>query len=618
MELCYFSEDLLFLFFFFLMLACMSIKKLPQYLINQLKAWEIVERPASIVKELLENALDAWATDLVVEIGQWGKKMIRVQDNGTGMSQDDLQMSIERYATSKIDEESDLQMIDSYGFRWEALASVSEVSVFRMQTREKDTQANIGYELYHSEWRYTVKEIPFAREHGTTVFVQDVFHAIPAREKFLKSDNTEWKYIKELFLQYALVHPDKQWSLMHNGKQIFLFAPVKSLMQRILDITKKDREKNLKEIAYQDQQLHVYGVVWDATLHFATGQYFWIFVNGRPVQDKVLKKAIMQAYQRQIVPGSYPFVCLFVEIDPKLVDVNVHPRKTEVKFLDPGSMFTRINESVAQAIWDTKVNYASFRQADIQWWSWSGGRHRWKKSGMTMQQVDVLKQVWEIRKESWMFGAQDLDRVWLRSDVHNITQFVAWDEAYALVGQLRQSYILLESPDALVYIDQHALAERIAFEQMKQKISTEGFQSEVLLSPLSLDAPKDVDLEKKLEMLQQIWFDVAELGQGKIVIYAIPRVFHEWKVDIELIINRVWWADPTSDWLSLFSLMIDEMVGMKACKASIKAGQKLSNQEMKQLVEDGFKHISGMFVCQHGRPSAVRIQKGNVDGLFDR
>ncbi len=617
----------------------MRIKKLPQHLINKLKAWEIVERPASILKELVENSLDAWATRISIHIEKWGKKLIKVEDNGNGVAKEDLLLTIERYATSKIDEDQDLFDIGSYGFRGEALASISEVSVRRMQS--KQTQELIWYELYRSENSYHIKEIPFAQPHGTIVYVEDVFHNIPAREKFLKTDATEWNYIKQVFLQYVMVHPDKKRDLYKDGKILFSFDPADSVMERILQVTKNDREKNLKEIAYKDDQLHLYGVAWDASLHFATGQYFWIFVNGRPVQDRLLKKSVMEAYKRQIVPGSYPFVCLFVDISPKIVDVNVHPRKSEVKFLDPWSMFTRVQETIRTAIGEQKVNYAAFRQKEVKpmggyaWsntWSYKNYHSSW--AGMTDSQIQWLKEVWQMRKQDGIFSASDINPFYDGTLPEQKTTFIWWQENYTLLGQIWDSYIILSTPDSLVYIDQHALAERIAFERMKTKIAEEGFQSEVLLSPLKVEVPKDIDIASKLEILTSMGFDVSEIWPHKVVIYAIPQVFSDRKVDIELMLNWVWTASVGQEVLTpahsqgeresskrgeqIFELMLDEMVGMKACKASIKAGQKLSPEEMKKLVQDGFEHISGMFVCQHGRPSVVRIERENVDGLFER
>jgi len=221
-----------------------NIQKLPQHLINRLKAWEIVERPASVVKELLENSLDAGATAIDLEIEKWGKQLIKITDNGSGIAVDDLLLTVERYATSKIYDEKDLATIDSYWFRGEALATIAEVSWFSIKT--KIAGETTGHALYRSTHERSIKDIPFAKDHGTIVMVNDIFYAIPAREKFLKTDNTERWYIKKLCIQYAIMHRDKRWSLTHNGKNILTCLPAESLLERVISLTKEDRASKLK------------------------------------------------------------------------------------------------------------------------------------------------------------------------------------------------------------------------------------------------------------------------------------------------------------------------------------------------------------------------------------
>lgn len=233
----------------------MLIKRLPQHLINKLKAGEIVERPASVVKELLENALDAGATRIDIAIEQGGKQLIKVADDGGGIGRDDMPLTIERYATSKITDERDLENIISYGFRGEALASISEVSTFRIQSKQQENE--VGHELWRDGEHFQVKEISYGDTHGTSVFIQDIFHAIPAREKFLKSDATERQYISKLFIDYALAHPDKHRTLSKDGKQVWNLAPAQSLMTRVLQVTKAEREGKLKPLAFQDEQVEI-------------------------------------------------------------------------------------------------------------------------------------------------------------------------------------------------------------------------------------------------------------------------------------------------------------------------------------------------------------------------
>lgn len=613
-----------------------TIKKLPQYLINRLKAWEIVERPASVVKELLENSLDAWATVLTLDIQKWGKVSIKITDNGIGIAHEQLPLAVERYATSKIDRAQDLETIVTYWFRWEALATIAEVSGFRMQTRSADTPIPwVWYELSRVWWAFTTKEIPFATEQWTIVYVEDIFRAVPAREKFLKADATEWWYIKKLFVQYALMHRDKDWTLIHNNKHVFSLRPAASFLERVLALTKKDREGKLRHMHVKQENCEVYGLVWDASLHFPKGDRVHIFVNKRPVQDRLIKKALMQAYQRQIVPWTYPFALVCIDIDPSLVDVNVHPRKNEVKFLDPGSMFTLIKHTIQDTIGQQRVNYAAFQQKEVR-----SSPHQWKRSApssLNTQQMKGLKHIstsHDLQGSSYAtWHQQNLDLVMEPQVSYSVSSWWSHDqeslvmewEYVRIVGQVWDSYILLQGEDDIYRVDQHALAERIAFERMKKEVECSWFESEVLLQPLTLTFPASVNIEQLLLLLSRIGFDASLFGNTKIIVHAIPVVFVRYKVAIELVFWFLWTLDEADleaqddDQLRwVFDLLLDEILGMKACKASIKAGQKLHMQEMHQLIKDGREHIAWFFVCQHGRPSIVRVQKKHIDGLFDR
>lgn len=584
----------------------MSIQRLPQHLVNKLKAGEIVERPASILKELIENSLDAEAEHIQVEVRKWGKELLRVHDDGLGVSREDLPLTIERYATSKITDEQDLETIKSYGFRGEALASIAEVSTFRLQTRTQEMVAGVGYELYKSGDQQEIQQVAYAKSQGSTVHIEDLFHAIPARHKYLKRASTERNHIKKVFMQYALVQYDKHWTLHKDGNVVFQLAPVESLLERAQQLFKADWTPHFKELTYQDEQLYLYGLVGDAHLHFPSSAYLYVYVNGRPVEDRLIKKAIMDAYRRQIVPGTYPFACVFVEIEPRLLDVNIHPRKSEVKFLDPGSMFTRIKESIQSLLWEKKVNYAAFHQQPIRRWA------------MSSQQIEQLKQVGETRR----FASADGRWAWLTFDsqssvisrsVETVGDVSVDGQTVQVVGQLWQTYILLEGEEGVYRVDQHALAERITFEKMRQQVQDQGFRSEVLLAPITVSYPSDVEVQSVIRQLQQVGFDLSEFGNQKVIVHAVPEVFVTYKIDLELLFNQVWHMEEVN-----FDLLLDEVLGMKACKASIKAGQKLSHLEMRQLIEDGVQMLPGMFVCQHGRPSVVKIEKSKIDQMFDR
>ncbi len=601
----------------------MAIKKLPQHIINRLKAWEIVERPSAILKELMENAFDADATKVAVTIEKWWKKYIAVEDNWVWIPYEDIQLSIERYATSKITTDYDLERIDTYWFRGEALASISEVASVRIQTRhcESTFPEWVGHALWKDSDVYTIDSIPVWYTQGTKVSVADLFQLIPARLKFLKSDNTERNYCKQVFLSFAIIHRDKALSLSHNGKTVFDCKKEESLMARLESLYTADWQWKRKVVERSDDTLHIYWVVWDASLHFPAQQYIQVFVNNRPVQDKLIKKAIMDAYEKQIVLGTFPFAHLFIQISPWLVDVNVHPRKSEVKFLDPGSIYNRIKETIRSHLWNEKVNYAAFTKHHIShtYWSSPAKSWSWHKQWVFQrwEQTAWPTQAWLVWFHWWESGNHQEEKLSTQQQIY------FGDDPVRILGQLWDSYIIAAWKENIYYIDQHALAERIAFEKIKKQVAREGFSMDVLLTPLSVSYPRHVDIENVIDILWKIWFDCALFWEQKVIFYAIPQIFATYSVDIEALLQWVWWhteqlIELQQDPQSLFVLLLDEIIGMKACKLSIKAWQHLHYTQMHQLLLDWLQCIDWQFVCQHGRPSVVRIEKKYVDALFDR
>lgn len=315
-----------------------------------------------------------------------------------------------------------------------------------------------------------------------------------------------------------------------------------------------------------------------------------VYVNQRPVQDKVIKRAIMEAYRRQIVPGSYPFVVLFLDVAPELVDVNVHPRKLEVKFLESQKIYDAVYRTVSTVFGEQKIASASMQNS------------------FTSSSVDTLP------SSLWQAGNSHVSVHTQSSFFEQPSNYTHQEQLgdYRVVGQLWDMYIVLESPDSLYYIDQHALAERIAFEKMKKALG-EQKKSHILLQPLTVEINLLADVEQKLQQLQDIGFDISALGDTSLAIYAVPQVFMDFVVDLALVMQHVLYLEKVS-----LDHIVDEIFAMKACKASIKAGEKLNYMQMQQLVEDGFAHIDGMFVCQHGRPFFIQIDKKQVDGLMDR
>lgn len=577
------------------------IHKLPQHLINKLKAWEIVERPASVVKELIENSLDAEWKNINIEILDWWKKLIKVEDDGIWISKEDLPLTIERYATSKINSEEDLERILTYWFRWEALAAISEVSKFKIQS--KIEEGYIWYELVKVGKTVSIKPFPFPKEHWTIVYVEDIFYNVPVRRKYLKSKQTEEKYIRQTIINFALSNYNIWFKFISDKKVIFNFSSVDSLFDRIKQIYGEDIVKNLKPVENyigEDWQLKVYWFVSDSSLTFSSSDNMIIFVNKRPIQDKLLKKAVMQAYYRQIAPNEYPFVLLFLEINPNLVDVNVHPRKLEVKFKDPGSVFNFVYNSLISVFEENKINIWVIKNFDKEIKN-NFKINNLKNQGKVWLNLDFSKKVVNQTEIAWEEKNQDKQ------------VSISWFNL-KIIWQLWNTYILLEDNENLYIVDQHALAERIIFEKLRDEVLRKWLNPKILFTPVSIEISNLVnDLDEKIKKLNKWGFDVWLLWENKLVLYAVPEVLEKYKIDLKKLIFKL----LTLERIDL-NIILDEIWATKACKAAIKAWDKLSYLEMKKLIEDWFEYIKWQFVCQHGRPSFVKIDKENIEKLFDR
>ncbi len=606
----------------------MSIHRLPDFVINRLKAWEVVQRPASLLKELVENSLDAGATELIITINDGGKSFLSLQDNGCGIELSDMDLLLERYATSKIDSEQDLFSLKSYGFRGEALASIAEVSKISVLTKTK--YAEIWTKLVRRGNENVIKHLGVPFEHGTLITVEDLFYNVPARLKFLKSAQTEFYYCYNYFVDISLYHYDKAFVLKKNDKLVFDLKPARDLQSRILDLFKKDWWEKLIPLAQKFEKLEISGVISDASLRFGSGENIKIYVNERPIQDKIIRKALMDAYVRQITPGEYPLAILMFKIDPSEVDVNVHPAKLQVKFADSQMIYQVVYQTISELLGKHKIWFVG--SEFFQWKGTASSPSFAQSSAFPSQKPDFSAFFAEEEKggeksdffSPWIGGRkaenEALFGVWgsqisqfgsLDAE-HNQEQFYFHKDIgeYQILGQLWNMYIALQADTALYLIDQHALAERIAFEKMK---TSQDLTPESLLQPLKFEVTQIAHLEQKIEELNQLGFEISLLSENVIVIYAIPKVFVQYPVDMWVLLNHVLYLEEIT-----FDHLLDGVYATKACKASIKAGHKLSYLQMQQLVQDGFEFIPGMFVCQHGRPFFVKMDKKHVDGLFDR
>jgi len=592
----------------------MTIKKLPEYLINRLKAWEIVERPASIIKEVIENSLDANATKISLNIIDWWKKLIQIEDNWHGIEHLDMDLVLERYATSKIQNEEDLDNIKQYWFRWEALASISEVSRTTIVSKTKESIIWTKINKINSE--IIKKTVPTSFDQGTTITIEDLFFNVPARLKFLKSAQTEYFYCYNTFLDIAIHNRNKSFILKKNDKVALDLPEDKSILDRINKIYKKDYSKDLHEVRHETENIFLNWYVSNPNLRFWSGENIKFFVNWRPIQDKTLKRAVMDSYKRQITPWDYPFAIISLDINPEKVDVNVHPRKSEVKFLDTNQIYNLVLSNIQKVLWQNKIT-----EIKQNFWNYSYKENYNKIDFYTSPNTVNHKIDWQKNKSESIFTKQDYWNFFQINHFDNsikedtIQNDVVWE--YQIVWQIRDSYIVLQNSEKIFYIDQHALAERISFEKMKSQLDPQNKSNKIspklLLQPISLEIPKIINIESKLEEINKLGFDCGLISDEKIIVYSVPKIFDDYKIDLVKLFYHIFYLDKIS-----FDNILDKIFATKACKTSIKAWQKLSYEQIKNLIKDWFENIKWMFVCQHWRPFFVSIPKKEIDKRFDR
>lgn len=586
------------------------IKLLPDIVINRLKAWEVVERPASVIKELVENSIDAQATKISIDIHDGGKSLIIIQDNGTGIDLRDSDMVLHRYATSKIETDDDLDTLGSYGFRGEALASIAEVSTLVLESITAWHQ--LGFRIEKNHQHTTIDHVSLPFEHGTKIIIKDLFENTPVRRKFLKSSQTEYFYCYQLCLDFALVRYDVHRVISKNGKIVHDLPPVQDVQSRIGQIFKKERWTQLHTISHEHNNLIINGVISDSTLTFGSNEYCKLYVNGRPIQDRALQKAIMDGYRRQIHHGEYPLAIIAIDIASNLVDVNVHPRKIQVKFVDPGVVFTTLLSTIQDNLWENKI----FQ------WSHVPSPVIARNEAIHHNAISLWLQEESSQSNTSLFSQKISQSQVFIKDHYSLStdQTNNKNTTYKVVWQIRDSYIIIQHEDGLRYIDQHALAERIAFEKLRKKVDYWHYESTTLLSPISIQIPAHQDSNTISEILNNLKFETTVRWDHSLIIYKVPQFLVEYHIDIEKIMRHLidtnnQEIDIKNSWINK---ILDSIFATRACKTSIKANHRLSLLEMQQLLNDGFEHIPWSFVCQHGRPFAIEIDKKQIDTMFDR
>ncbi|MEN8245156.1 MAG: DNA mismatch repair endonuclease MutL [Thermodesulfobacteriota bacterium] len=607
-----------------------TIKILPENLSNKIAAGEVVERPASVVKELVENALDAGSDRIVVEIEKGGRTLIQVADNGVGMIRDDALLCIERYATSKIYSDDDLFSISTLGFRGEALPSIASVSRFRLVTRGQD--ADVGAEIIVDGG--TVKRVAdTGAPVGTMVSVRQLFFNTPARRKFMKTVNTEMGHIVETLSGIALGWPEVRMRLIHNGREIKHWPGVANPRDRVVDVLGRDVDAGLHELNYEDETLSIRGWTSSPTHSRSTSRGIYIYVNNRIVKDRVVQHALFQGYSGRIVKGQFPIAALFIRVPNEKVDVNVHPAKNEVRFAEQKKVHDSVRRCVAQAL----------DQADRKNWS-SGYRPPADFSDPTPLVSEKGPGGFALKEppthDAWVVTNPQAPITDDRSPATDsrppaighmppnrdgilpkpAEQQALWSKKrfkdLQYVGQFHDTYLIFESDEGLVIIDQHAAHERIMYEHL-QKRSHDRLEKQVLLIPETMDLSyREAAVMAELSPgLQDLAFDVEPFGGGTFVVKAVPAILDG--CEIKPLMLEMVDAILESGHGAVLENALDDCLKIMACHGAIRANQKLTLSEIERMLEqlDACDHPSN---CPHGRPTWINWPTSFLEKSFKR
>ncbi len=613
---------------------------LDEHTANRIAAGEVVERPVSVVKELVENSLDAGATQITVSIEQGGKELIKVTDNGCGMTREDAILSLQRHATSKIRSASDLKAIRTLGFRGEALPSIASISILEMITKHESQPA--GTRLEVEAGSITNLESVGAPQ-GTTIIVRKLFFNTPARLKFLKSAQTEFSHIAEYVGWFALAWPTVSFRLLHGGREVLSSPATGQRLNSIVEVLGKDIAKQLVEVHYELPGVRVEGFVSCPSLTRINRRDQIFFVNGRPIRNKIIAHALDYAYRGLLPSGRYPVAVLFLEVPPELVDVNVHPAKSEVKFSNEQEVHSAVYRSVNMALTTgaaipTISEHAeplgkpapiSSEQADITsklfvpWPDAATQQHIQPMNLSAFQEAlrrrreQALSEISDVGEDSWQKGSGVPVEESPVPEADFIAPRTVALTGVRVIGQARNMYVLAECDDGLLVIDQHVAHERILYDQLLRFDAESRSAIQRLLTPItiSLSASESTVVRQRLDMLNQAGFDLEEFGRDTFILRGAPPQLKPSQAEAIL-------RDIIAELVELsverhLIVRSDQVLITTACKMAIKAGEKLDDREMKQLVEDLLK-CENPFVCPHGRPIIVSLSNWELDRKFKR
>ncbi|MHC2067308.1 DNA mismatch repair endonuclease MutL [Bremerella sp. T1] len=637
-----------------------KIQQLSASVVNKIAAGEVIERPASAVKELMENSLDAGSTRIDVTVEHGGTELIRIADNGCGVAPEDIALTIASHATSKIGNADDLFHVQTLGFRGEALASISEVSHFLLRSRTHD--ADCGSEmLVHGG---SVQEAqPCGCPPGTIIEIRNLFYNTPVRKKFLKTTQTEFGHISEAFTRMALAHPHVHFTLKHGSRQVHDLPPSADLRDRVRVFFGEEIADQLIEVESENDRVTLRGFVGNPRFSRSNNRMQYLFLNGRFIKDRALQHALGEAYRGLLLTGRYPIAFLRMEMPPEMVDVNVHPTKLEVRFQDSGRIYSQLLGTLRTKFLTSDLD-ATYRPSNDE--SAATNMDSQKAENLREELVAWAKGAVDSEGSSTNAAPRrqadfDLD---FRSDNHTPLQLTPINRSAVGAGslplppipsgvtpahlrdqedaepeeqsdaiaeetqgggigfqqraiQLHNRYLIAETDEGMAVIDQHALHERILYEELREKALARRLEVQRMLVPetLNLSAQEFAAVEGATETLQQIGIEVEAFGGDTILIRSYPAILGRRKPAeiVREVVDQLLTEGKNLEKRDL----LDELLHMMSCKAAIKAGDRLSSEEIDALLE--LRHLcQDSHHCPHGRPTALVFTKEELDRRFQR
>lgn len=594
----------------------MTIKELPSEIVNQIAAGEVIENPSAVIKELIENSIDAKATQIEIDIEDSGKKRITIKDNGCGISREDLKKAPLRHATSKISSFDDLYNINTMGFRGEALASIFSISKAKIISKEEGKGA---YEISSKD--NEVKES--GGEVGTCIHIEEIFYNTPARKKYLKSDTSELKLILEIVNRFELSNNEIKFTVKHNGKVIVSKPAFNTKEENIYYILGKDLKGKLFNLNSNSDSINLSGFIGKpALVSYGYRKNQHIFVNGRYVKSKLIRDAIYDGIGSNLMDSRHPLFVLFIEIDPEIIDVNIHPTKIEIKFENELQIYEEIRRSV-NSLFETQESFKNFEEdTDLSEHVDSTNLNvisktpikdkdyftKEKQKSFDLNEGSVDYEV----KETVIETDDTSEEIFEKGPLFETLQ------DYKILGQLNKTYIVIETKDDMILVDQHIAEEKYFYENFKKSFEEKRSKSQLLLKSYSihLSNPEMLMYKENFEVLHALGFETEEFGQNEILVRAVP-------LNIK---NK----DENPDKLKqyLYEVLVNkkikcveeenyEKIASMACRTAIMAGEELTYPQMRRMVEN-LKYLKQPFNCPHGRPTFLKFDKKDLNRKFKR